>query len=588
MSRLTADDVLVDQYREKVLSKGEELFVKNLENVQGDERDIILISMTYGPEPGTRAVKQRFGPINRKQGHRRLNVLFSRARKRIGLFCSFGSADVVVGPDSSEGVRVLQKYLEFAETKGRVSFVQPTDREPDSDFECEVADRLRAKGYVVDYQVGVSGYRIDLGVRHPDHSAQYLAGIECDGAAYHSSKSARDRDRLREEVLNDKGWEILRVWSTDWFDNPALQTDRLVQKLESLRARPADQYEDYSFSLPDRAVERGLEGDAHGGDPIESGLEVSSPLEANVILSNETVSPGEGPISEAECFVALKQFRDQVIALEMSDWEPHRSILRDAMIETFIRQRFVESEDWFDKVPGYLRQGTSPAEKGRYLDWICTIVDRISSTVGEGETNTELTGSSTGQGGNAPNPRSQDRSSSSGEIAYSPTNFSVLSLELDPSKFYDREYGSVLGSMVDHVIKTESPIYEDLLVVRIARAHGFQRAGERIQKTLSGAIGKRYRKTQDDDRSVLWHDAHKADSIVTYRSSQPEVRSHVDVPIAELASLAVPFLRLRLADEDVLYRMAERFELGRLREATRSRFQAAVHLAKQKLQNGVR
>jgi hypothetical protein len=173
-------------------------------------------------------------------------------------------------------------------------------------------------------------------------------------------------------------------------------------------------------------------------------------------------------------------------------------------------------------------------------------------------------------------------------LEYSAANFSALSLELDPSKFYDREYGSVLSSMVDHVIKTESPIYEDLLVVRIARAHGFQRAGERIQKTLSGAIGKRYRKTQDDDRSVLWHDPHKAGGIVTYRSSQPEVRSHVDVPIAELASLAIPFLRLRLADEDVLYRMAERFELGRLREATRSRFQAAVHLAKQKLQSGVR
>jgi very-short-patch-repair endonuclease len=232
LNRLIVDDVLVDQYREKVSSKGEELFVKNLENVQGDERDFIFISMTYGPEAGTTVLKQRFGPINRKQGHRRLNVLFSRARTRIGLFCSFGSADVVPTPESSEGVHVLRKYLEYAETRGRVSILPGPGADADSDFEIEVADRLRARGYIVDYQVGVSGYKIDLGVRHPDHPERYLAGVECDGATYHRSKSARDRDRLREEVLNDKGWDIVRIWSTDWFDNPSIQTTRLIEKLE--------------------------------------------------------------------------------------------------------------------------------------------------------------------------------------------------------------------------------------------------------------------------------------------------------------------------------------------------------------------
>jgi very-short-patch-repair endonuclease len=248
LNRLVADDILVEQYCEKVAAKGEELFVKNLENVQGDERDFIFVSMTYGPEPDSSVLKQRFGPINRKQGHRRLNVLFSRARMRIGLFSSFGSADVVPGPNSSEGVHVLRKYLEYAEMRGRISITQRPNRNADSDFEVEVAERLRSRGYVVDYQVGVSGYRIDLGVRHPDHPEYYLAGIECDGAAYHSSKSARDRDRLREEVLRDKGWEIARVWSTDWFDNPTLQTARLVQKLESLRLKPPTERDGYVFS----------------------------------------------------------------------------------------------------------------------------------------------------------------------------------------------------------------------------------------------------------------------------------------------------------------------------------------------------
>ena len=248
MNRLIADDVLVDQYRDKVSSKGEELFVKNLENVQGDERDFIFISMTYGPEVGTSVLKQRFGPINRKQGHRRLNVLFSRARTRVGLFCSFGSVDVVPTPESSEGVHVLRKYLEYAETRGRVSVLSGFGADADSDFEIEVADRLRARGYVIDYQVGVSGYKIDLGVRHPDHPERYLAGVECDGATYHRSKSARDRDRLREEVLNDKGWDIVRVWSTDWFDNPSLQTTRLVEKLELLRRKLTVDRSEYTIA----------------------------------------------------------------------------------------------------------------------------------------------------------------------------------------------------------------------------------------------------------------------------------------------------------------------------------------------------
>ena len=211
LRRMCAGDELVERYREKAEAKGEPIFVKNLENVQGDERDHIFISMTYGKKQGEPSLGQNFGPINRKQGHRRLNVLFTRARVRIGLFTSFGSVDVRPTELSSDGVRALKNYLEYAETRGR-ALAQSFGGEPDSDFEVEVADRLRIKGYKVDLQIGVSraegrgrNFRIDLGVRHPDHPERYLAGIECDGAAYHSSKSARDRDRLREEVLKQPG-----------------------------------------------------------------------------------------------------------------------------------------------------------------------------------------------------------------------------------------------------------------------------------------------------------------------------------------------------------------------------------------------
>lgn len=584
LNRLIVDDVLVDQYREKVSSKGEELFVKNLENVQGDERDFIFISMTYGPESGTSVLKQRFGPINRKQGHRRLNVLFSRARTRIGLFCSFGSTDVTPTTDSSEGVHVLRRYLEYAETRGRVSDVPGAGGDADSDFEIEVAERLRAGGYTVDYQVGVSGYRIDLGIRHPDHPERYLAGVECDGATYHRSKSARDRDRLREEVLNDKGWDIVRVWSTDWFDNPTLQTTRLIEKLELLRRKPIVDGSGYAIvtEVVHPAEEpAGDEVSPAGAIPAweTEGEEPPAPPAPDPV----PVLQGNMPLTEPECFEALRHFRDQVIAVEMTDWEPHRSILRDAMIETFVRQRFVEPEQWFEKVPGYLRQGTNPGEKGRYLDRICDIVSRLA-----------------GQGAHlrvgrspAPPPVQNELplNNGGGETAVIPvvapngseyvaTTYSTLGVRPDPSRFYDRDYEHVLNSMVAHTLKQEAPIYEDVLIERIARAHGFQRSGDRIQRAVSRIVGRKYRKTQDDGRTVIWAENSTSAGLVPFRKSQSEVRSHTDIPVAELASLAVPYIRVRLSDDDILYRMASHFQLGRLREPTRVRFQAAVDIAR--------
>jgi very-short-patch-repair endonuclease len=595
LNRLTVDDVLVDQYREKVSSKGEELFVKNLENVQGDERDFIFISMTYGPEVGTSVLKQRFGPINRKQGHRRLNVLFSRARTRIGLFSSFGSVDVVPTPDSSEGVHVLRKYLEYAETRGRVS-VSGLGADADSDFEIEVADRLRARGYVVDYQVGVSGYKIDLGVRHPDHPERYLAGVECDGATYHSSKSARDRDRLREEVLNDKGWDIVRIWSTDWFDNPSLQTTRLIEKLELLRLKPTLEQSEYTIVTEATPAGATAETQSAGGT---GDLEAPAPEmpvpetrgeEPPAQPMPETELLEKSSLTEAECFEALRQFRDQVVGSEMVDWEPHRSILRDAMIETFVRQRFIEPDDWFDKVPGYLRQGTNPVEKTRYLERICDIVGKMVD--GAGVTTRADRRTSVGLDEGIPD---KEPPNASGYPAtplvvngdeYAATNFSLLGLKLDPARFYDREYEGVLNSMVALTLKHEAPIYEDVLVARIARAHGFQRSGDRIQKAVSRIVGRKYRKTQDDGRTVVWAENSTETALVSYRKCQSEVRSHTDTPVAELASLALPYIRVRLADDDILYRMANHFQLGRLREPTRVRFQSAINLARQTLING--
>lgn len=397
LRRLSLGDSLVEEYQEKATKKGEPIFIKNLENVQGDERDFILISLTYGKEPGATALKQRFGPINGKQGHRRLNVLFSRARRRIVLFTSFGADDVKPTETSHRGVHILKQYLEYAESRGR-AFVQTIGTEVDSDFEAEVADRLRLKGYEIDYQVGVSGYKIDLGVRHPDNPETFLVGIECDGAAYHSSKSARDRDRLREEVLRGLGWNLLRVWSTDWFHDPNEETRKLVLKIEALRSTSEGSVRDdeYHFApvIPDETEKDPplTETNRHGIEAANQTITLNGSEQLNTLLEDVTHSainaahkPDKFDITTSykerltprEAILALRELRDREIATSIPDWEPDRSIAREGMIEALVSKRVSDPDHWFLHIPQYLRQNTNKLEKDRYLERICDIIGRI-------------------------------------------------------------------------------------------------------------------------------------------------------------------------------------------------------------------
>ena len=209
----------------------ERFFIKNLENVQGDERDVIFIGTVYGPEKQGGPVMQRFGPINGITGKRRLNVLFTRAKHKIITFSSMNSNDIRVHDGGNEGVELLKYWLEYSAT-GKLLEVESTSREPDSAFEVYVIEQLKAIGCQPVPQVGVTGYFIDIGVKHPDWPHGFIMGVECDGATYHSSKSARDRDRLRQEVLEGLGWYLHRIWSTDWFNDPLSEAERLRDVIE--------------------------------------------------------------------------------------------------------------------------------------------------------------------------------------------------------------------------------------------------------------------------------------------------------------------------------------------------------------------
>jgi very-short-patch-repair endonuclease len=215
--------------------KDERLFVKNLEAVQGDERDVVFISVGYGVAPNQSRPFLQFGPVSREGGERRLNVLASRAREKCIVFSSITAADIPADVPLS-GARMLRSLLHFAET-GKLGAGTLNGGEFESPFEDAVARAIREAGYHVHPQVGVSSFRIDLGVIHPAKPGEYLLGVECDGATYHRARSARDRDRLRQEVLEGLGWRLHRIWSTDWFRNPVRETDRLLSAIRDVETR---------------------------------------------------------------------------------------------------------------------------------------------------------------------------------------------------------------------------------------------------------------------------------------------------------------------------------------------------------------
>ncbi|MGJ7038880.1 very-short-patch-repair endonuclease [Shinella sp. BE166] len=212
----------------------EPFFVKNLENVQGDERDVILISVAYAKN-AQGYMGMRFGPLGAEGGERRLNVLISRAKRRCEVYASITDEDIDLERGKGKGIFAFKLFLHFART-GRLAMAARADRSMDSVFEEQVMAALQERGYQVHPQVGIAGFFIDLAIADENVPGRYLLGIECDGASYHDARSARDRDRLRQAVLEDHGWNIHRIWSTDWFQRPRAELERLVDAIEKAKA----------------------------------------------------------------------------------------------------------------------------------------------------------------------------------------------------------------------------------------------------------------------------------------------------------------------------------------------------------------
>ncbi len=465
----------------------EPVFVKNLESVQGDERDVILFSVAYGPDQAGK-VSVQISTLNKDGGTRRLNVAITRARSELVVFATLRPEQIDLSRTKAAGIRDFKHFLEFAERGPRaLAEAAAPMGDTESPFEDAVKKALEERGWVVHPQVGVSSFRVDLGIAHPDAPGRYLAGVECDGATYHRSATARDRDRLRERVLRNLGWSIHRVWSTDWWVEPdrAIKylNDCLMQELES-----------------DRASE--------------------SPAALSSVSAVEAEAPTENGVSAVEWSVAAPQDKlqeDEKLKGEPEIWSP----------------LFEREEGATDEAFGY-------AER---------------ETVGE-----------------------RDRSSGNVEN-YLVADLVAAGFNPNQQAFYETSYRSFLRKMVAHVIMVEGPVFDDVLVQRIARAHGFARVAGRIRETVLDVVERKFPRSLEDGRKIFWPEKADKSLFPPFRNSSADVRDHTDIPLVELAALAREYLTAGFEPKEAAVMMARHLHIGRLREATRERFKSAAKKA---------
>lgn len=476
----------------------EPVIVKNLENIQGDERDIMLFSITFGPDLAGK-LTMNFGALNGDGGEKRLNVAVTRARAELHVFSSVTADRIDLGRTSARGVRDLKAFLDFAD-RGAVALAaqdQGSLGGADSPFEEAVRDALERKGWEVHGQIGVSGFRIDLGVRHPDFAGVWLAGVECDGASYHGSATARDRDRIRQSVLEGLGWTILRIWSTDWFRAPQEAAGRIDTALRALLEQ-------------DRA-RRLAEDEARAAAAL---AEAEAEAEAEAAEAARAAADLAGvEVDDAEAEADAKAAAVECIAVDAAEPLPE------------------------------LPEAASP----------CIGNPEAGALLPEPEA---LPQEPEGQKFAAPfaTPAAMPAASSAAAPMAgpeAPTPSLPPEGAPDPERFFDAEYSPRLGALIAALVAAEGPITEQALARRIAQEHGWQRTGARIQARVADFHAGLDHGTEGEIR-FLWPAGGIANRI-PYRGlagrnlreiSRAEIAALEDLHAARIAQSADPLQEL--------------------------------------------
>lgn len=423
----------------------EPVCIRNLETVQGDERDIILLGVNFGPtEPEGKTMSMSFGKLNPAGGWRRLNVAATRARREMKVYTSFEPGMIDLTRTASDGVRDLKAFIEFAErgpralaeaNKGSMGGV-------DSPFEEAVMMALRQRGWSIVPQVGVSKFRIDLGVVHPDRPGDYLVGVECDGAAYHSAATARDRDKVRASILEGLGWSLLRIWSTDWWVDKDRAADRLHGQIDALLIADRERAAERDAAAAEAAVVEPLHAEA------EVEIETTPALGLDTCPDEAATPDPIGPI----------------------DLHPPETVAE----------------------PAYARAAVPEPE--------------IAATIVAND-------------------------------LYRTTDFAQFGVTINAGQFYEPSYDTVLRSLIEHVLASEAPIAETLMVQRIARAHGFQRAGRIIRDRVMAIVEQAHVvELEEGGGRFVWTDTNQKANWDRARlpATLEDIRQVEDIALAEL------------------------------------------------------
>jgi hypothetical protein len=553
--RVEKDDTAaayVDAWEEK--NDGlERFFIKNLENVQGDERDVIFIGTVYGPEKVGGPVMQRFGPISGLAGRRRLNVLFSRAKQQIVTFSSMTAADIRADENSNPGAFMLKRWLEYSAT-GVLHAGENQGLEPDSEFEVFVIKQLRSMGFVPVPQVGVAGFRIDIGIKHPSWPHGYIMGVECDGAAYHSSRSARDRDRLREQVLNGLGWKLHRIWSTDWFNDPAKEAERLRQavavRLDDLKQKTSGEtsrLQDLFHAVPASSVE----GDA----------DLPAVPDREPVIGQPGVLPKQ---TRATSKVVEVGDTVQVIYLQGD---------RNAREVTLSKTRNAPDLG-IVHISEPLGMALLGAEKDDEIELLVGGGIRLAQVGAIRKGNSSIANDTQGEL-QAPGPTANGADSNVGHATQG-------AQRLDPSRFHEASYRRVLQPFALGLIDSLGPITFRHLSEIVARAHGFQRTGSQIKQQVWGSVSKERKTSRDSSgETTFWPAGHGPVELVPFRGTKlgEQSREWEHVPQSEKLGLAMDVISSGRGD--LAADMASRIGFSRLKQTTRVELEALLKEARQ-------
>jgi very-short-patch-repair endonuclease len=515
----------------------EPVIVKNLENIQGDERDVMLFSITFGPDQAGK-MTMNFGAVNGNGGERRLNVAITRARAELHVVTSFDADQIDLTRTKALGVAHLKGFLDYA-ARGPIA-LPAMDRgsvgPAESPFEEAVADALRQRGWEVRTQIGVSGFRIDLGIVHPDRAGAYLAGIECDGATYHSAASVRDRDRIREEVLRNLGWEILRIWSTDWFRQPVDARERVDGRLrELLHATRARLEAERQAAKAASGLDQADAAAAPAGDELAPGTATGTATSAadRALAEAPTDSTPPAPGEEPPQPGAHEDRRRPAGHWDRRRLAGHRERRRPAGES----DRPPDEEATSD--PAAI---SSPAE--------ALIARNTGDTV-------------------APSPAhtSHQNAGTTNQHAYTTPPLP----RPDPDRFYAPDYTPTLEQIIAGVVQRDGPIRDDLLARVVCREHGWQRAGRRIRERILDCLGDNAVHT-DGDRAFIWAPGTYAPRIAFRHELE---RGVWEVPSEEMLGLIAAHPELAAA-EDAARELARLMGIARVSEEARAFLEACL------------